>query len=124
MTDIEEKQKPVTTELEVEHVVRYTPAQIQHRFETLRGLSQGEMEALNKKTRRIIDWRLMPAMTLMFLMVFTSLNALYWFKLIEDHRTTWIASTFLTLVSWVFKRISTCQILSGTLVFRPFMLAT
>jgi hypothetical protein len=49
-------------------MVGYTPAQIQHRFETLRGLSQGEMEALNKKVRRIIDWRLMPCMTLMFLM--------------------------------------------------------
>jgi hypothetical protein len=68
MADIEEKQKAVGTETEVlENAVTYTPEQIQHRFETLRGLSQGEMEALNKKVRRIIDWRLMPMMTLMFL---------------------------------------------------------
>jgi hypothetical protein len=49
-------------------MVGYTAAQIQHRFETLRGLSQGEMEALNKKVRKIIDWRLMPCITIMFLM--------------------------------------------------------
>jgi hypothetical protein len=46
----------------------YSPEQIQHRFDTLRGLSQGEMAALNKKVRRTIDWRLMPCITLMFLM--------------------------------------------------------
>lgn len=63
MAHLDEKPKADATEVEVEHGPRYTAAQIQHRFETLRGLSQGEMEALNKKTRRIIDWRLMPAMT-------------------------------------------------------------
>lgn len=75
MTVIEDK-LPVQTGVEVEDaaalngttVVNYTPEQIQHRFETLRGLSTGEMEALNKKVRRIIDWRLMPCITLMFLM--------------------------------------------------------
>jgi hypothetical protein len=45
-----------------------TPQEIQARFETLRDLSQDEMVALNKKVLKIIDWRLMPCITLMFLM--------------------------------------------------------
>lgn len=68
---VDEKTKPAVSGTEVEDaetIVGYTPEQIQHRFDTLRGLSQGEMEALNKKVRKIIDWRLMPCITLMFLM--------------------------------------------------------
>lgn len=42
-----------------------TPAQIQHRFDTLRDLSDEQMSALNKKVQRRIDWRLMPCITLM-----------------------------------------------------------
>ena len=71
MAAIDEKAKPTVTGTEIEEAevaVNYTPEQIQHRFETLRGLSQGEMEALNKKVRRTIDWRLMPCITMMFLM--------------------------------------------------------
>jgi hypothetical protein len=45
-----------------------TAAQIQHRFDTLRELSDEQMAALNKKVVRKIDWRLMPCITLMFLM--------------------------------------------------------
>ncbi|KAK5058677.1 hypothetical protein LTR84_010941 [Exophiala bonariae] len=45
-----------------------TPAQIQHRFDTLRDLSDEQMTALNKKVLKKIDWRLMPCLTLMFLM--------------------------------------------------------
>jgi hypothetical protein len=45
-----------------------TPQQIQAQFETLRGLSQEEMATLNKKLVKKIDWRLMPCITLMFLM--------------------------------------------------------
>jgi hypothetical protein len=45
-----------------------TPLQIQARFETLRDLSQEQMTALNKKLVSRLDWRLMPCMTLMFLM--------------------------------------------------------
>ena len=44
------------------------PAEIQARFPLLRDLSEEQMEALNKKVRRTIDWRMMPAVTLMFLM--------------------------------------------------------
>lgn len=67
----DEKSKPSVSGTEVEDAettIGYTAEQIQHRFDTLRGLSQGEMEALNKKVRKIIDWRLMPCITLMFLM--------------------------------------------------------
>jgi hypothetical protein len=45
-----------------------TPQQIQARFETLRDKSEEQMAALNKKLLRKIDWRLMPCITLMFLM--------------------------------------------------------
>jgi hypothetical protein len=46
----------------VHHTI--TPQEIQARFETLRDLSV----ALNKRVLKIIDWRLMPCITLMFLM--------------------------------------------------------
>jgi len=45
-----------------------TPAQIQHRFDTLRDLSDEQMAALNKRVLKKVDWRLMPCITLMFLM--------------------------------------------------------
>jgi hypothetical protein len=50
----------------VHHTI--TPQEIQTRFETLRDLSEEEMVALNKRVLKIIDWRLMPCITLMFLM--------------------------------------------------------
>jgi hypothetical protein len=45
-----------------------SPLEIQARFPTLRHLNEEQMTALNKKVRTIIDWRMMPAVTLMFLM--------------------------------------------------------
>lgn len=45
-----------------------TSQQIQARFETLKDLSEEQMAALNKKLVRRLDWRLMPCITLMFLM--------------------------------------------------------
>lgn len=45
-----------------------SPLEVQARFSTLRHLSEEQMDALNKKVRRTIDWRMMPAVTLMFLM--------------------------------------------------------
>lgn len=38
-------------------------ADIQARFSTLENLDEGQMEALNKKLLRRIDWRLMPMIT-------------------------------------------------------------
>jgi hypothetical protein len=52
----------------VEEFVNITPQQIQARFDTLRDLSDEDMAALNKKLVNKIDWRLMPCVTLMFLM--------------------------------------------------------
>lgn len=46
----------------------YTPIEIQARFDTLRDLSPEQMEALNKKVVSKIDWRLMPMITIMFLL--------------------------------------------------------
>ena len=45
-----------------------TPLQIQARFDTLRDLSAEQMAALNKRLVKRLDWRLMPCITLMFLM--------------------------------------------------------
>jgi hypothetical protein len=45
-----------------------SPLEIQARFATLRHLSEEQMDELNKRVRRRIDWRMMPAVTLMFLM--------------------------------------------------------
>lgn len=44
-----------------------SPADIQARFPTLQDLDETQMEALNKKLLRRIDWRLMPMITIMFL---------------------------------------------------------
>lgn len=78
MAVMDEKPKPAVVGTEVEDAdagYSYTPEQIQNRFDSLRGLSQGEMEALNKKVRKIIDWRLMPCITLMFLMKYYRASA-------------------------------------------------
>ncbi|KAK4498337.1 hypothetical protein PRZ48_010995 [Zasmidium cellare] len=45
-----------------------SPSQIQARFETLRDLDDEQMATLNKELLRRIDWRLMPTITIMFLM--------------------------------------------------------
>ncbi|PVI06863.1 MFS general substrate transporter [Periconia macrospinosa] len=50
-----------------EHV-NITPQQIQSRFETLKDLTEEQMDALNKRVVKRLDWRLMPIITLMFLM--------------------------------------------------------
>ena len=62
-----EKDDAKVAEEQVETTV-LTRAQIQHRFETLRGLNDEQMAALNKTVVRKVDWRLMPCITLMFLM--------------------------------------------------------
>ena len=51
-----------------ENNAQITPQQIQARFDTLRDLSAEQMAALNKKLVSKLDWRLMPCITLMFLM--------------------------------------------------------
>jgi hypothetical protein len=70
MSDITADEKKADVEFkevaEGNHII--TPQQIQARFETLRDLSEEQMAALNKKVLRKLDWRLMPCITLMFLM--------------------------------------------------------
>ena len=62
-----------TADVEFKEVIadrngQITPQQIQARFETLRHLSEEQMGALNKQLVKKLDWRLMPCITLMFLM--------------------------------------------------------
>ena len=54
----------------IENVVGINPSawDIQQRFETLKDLSETEIAALNTHVRKIIDWRMMPCVTVMFLM--------------------------------------------------------
>lgn len=50
------------------HQYDITPRDIQSRFEHLRELSETDMTRLNKSVVRKIDMRMMPCITLMFLM--------------------------------------------------------
>ncbi|KAF3044465.1 hypothetical protein E8E12_010937 [Didymella heteroderae] len=70
MADITVEEKKADVELKefTEGNSHITPQQIQARFETLRDLSEEQMAALNKKLVKKLDWRLMPCITLMFLM--------------------------------------------------------
>ena len=44
------------------------PLVIQSSFDTLRGLNREELDALEKQLLRKVDWRMMPTITVMFLM--------------------------------------------------------
>lgn len=55
-------------EVVADRQVQITPQQIQARFESLRDLTEEQMTALNKQLVSKLDWRLMPCITLMFLM--------------------------------------------------------
>lgn len=69
MADISVDDKKADVEFkEVSAEGQITPQQIQSRFETLRHLSEEQMAALNKKVVSKLDWRMMPIITLMFLM--------------------------------------------------------
>ncbi|KAI4684231.1 hypothetical protein J4E81_009111 [Alternaria sp. BMP 2799] len=68
MTSIDEKMAGAEFKEVAPESGPITPQQIQARFETLRDLSQEEMDALNKRLVKRLDWRLMPCITLMFLM--------------------------------------------------------
>lgn len=46
----------------------FSARDIQGRFDLLRDLSDAEMEKLNKSVVKKIDWRMMPYITIMFLM--------------------------------------------------------
>lgn len=46
----------------------YTAQEIQGRFDLLRDLSPDQMTALNKKVLRKLDWRMLPTITMMFLL--------------------------------------------------------
>lgn len=68
--DAEKVERMSTEKIDVaiETTEDVSPAAIQARFDTLRDLDETQMAALNKKLLRRIDWRLMPTITIMFLM--------------------------------------------------------
>ena len=45
-----------------------SPEEIQGRFELLRDLGKEDMDKLNKRVVSKLDWRMMPCVTMMFLM--------------------------------------------------------
>ncbi|KAK8094915.1 hypothetical protein PG997_001600 [Apiospora hydei] len=49
---------------------QFSPREIQGRFDLLRGLGDAEMEKLGKRVLKKIDMRMMPAITMMFLMCY------------------------------------------------------
>ncbi|PIB02563.1 putative transporter [Cercospora beticola] len=53
---------------EIQAIEVVTPASIQAQFPTLVDLNEEQMAALEKKLVRRLDWRLMPTITIMFLM--------------------------------------------------------
>lgn len=53
---------------EIQAIEAVTPASIQAQFPTLVDLNEEQMAALEKKLVRRLDWRLMPTITIMFLM--------------------------------------------------------
>lgn len=63
-----EKTGPQSSDEKLGQVKQFSPAEIQGRFDLLRDLSNDEMEKLNKSVVRKIDWRMMPTITMMFLM--------------------------------------------------------
>lgn len=94
---------------------RASPADIQARFPTLQHLNEEEMAKLNKRLLSRIDWRLMPTITVMFLMKYAS-NPTY----IQITSNIWcsaisIASMSPTPVSPDSNQISTCPIQCGAL---------
>ena len=66
--DIMDEKQAAELKEEIVPSANITPQQIQARFETLRDLDDEQMAALNKRLVNKIDWRLMPCITLMFLM--------------------------------------------------------
>lgn len=62
-----EKEKASAMET-VESLETVSPQAIQQRFSTLASLDDEQMAALHKRMLRRIDWRLMPTITIMFLM--------------------------------------------------------
>jgi hypothetical protein len=60
----------VGAHVEDTHIAGYTnsPREIQSRFDLLRDLNEEEMQNLNKTVLSKVDWRLMPTITIMFLM--------------------------------------------------------
>ena len=76
--DLDEKfQGAHCTQTEQQHDGAYIPPEeIQARFSLLRDLSAEQMNDLNKRVVRKIDWRLLPIVSLMYLMksVFQTTN--------------------------------------------------
>ena len=70
MADVAVNEKMGGSEFKEEVVdhVNITPQIIQSRFELLRDLTEDQMATLNKQLVKRLDWRLMPIITLMFLM--------------------------------------------------------
>ena len=52
----------------IDYVNEVDPSIIQASFDTLRGLNREDLDALEKGLLRKIDWRMMPTITVMFLM--------------------------------------------------------
>jgi hypothetical protein len=61
-----------------------SPADIQSRFPTLQDLDETQMATLNKKLLRRIDWRLMPMITVSWILETSPWSVNAWFKALSD----------------------------------------
>lgn len=115
---IEKVDVAITT---TEHV--FSPAEVQARFPLLQDLNDEEMATLNKRLLSRIDWRLMPTITIMFLMkyvsfIFTSISSNF------GCPATSTASTYPMHDSQAFSQTSTCRIQYGAPEPQPSTLDT
>lgn len=68
-----------------------SPEQIQARFDLLRDLGKEKMDDLNKRVVSKLDWRMMPCVTMMFLMrlvaPFFNISISWWWNKLTRTRT-------------------------------------
>ena len=75
-----------------------TPRAIQNRFDLLRDLTDEEMTALDKRVVRKLDWRMMPMITMMYLMRYVSKHPRYLtMRFVKSVAVTLTGSTSQTL---------------------------
>ena len=65
---IHEKEHAETAVAQNPTGIYVSPEEIQGRFDLLRDLSSEQMNELNIRVRKKIDWRMMPIVSLMYLM--------------------------------------------------------
>lgn len=93
-----------------------SPASLQSQFDTLRDLDEEQMAGLQKRLVRKLDWRMMPTITVMFLLKY-AIRALHSHQY-PTRRLTPVAAILIESMSpmhdWrAFRKTVTCRTPSG-----------